>query len=394
MVRISMRQVVSWLCKLGRRNRKPIPNGPFPNVPTPTIITRKERDLSFIDSTLSDSGSLLIFNTPPYAVSPPNLISLNIDKELPVELILHFFSCLPIKSLIASRGVCKGWRRLVPLADLNPNRRRLLQLFDTIINSPFFLRTRPWTVNNLQDFDRQAYVDALLEQYDKIPEEFRLWILEWPARVAVRCQWPGLPFVDCRGENIEREKGINFLANVPPQLSALIYKDADSVVKHIPGLLIWRADFGTTWLIFDDKCSLCGGVVRFLDAAIIPRLNDKGDLCSLDDNDVCFHRDWITYQTFAWNTFESSRGSHGTVIRHDDLPVSRTNDVFNNGSHHDVPAPPWTRRHEPQYLQRLSDSVSFQCCLHCLNRGTDSTDHLLDLGTDHYCTILARLCDL
>ncbi|KAF8816401.1 hypothetical protein BYT27DRAFT_7025857, partial [Phlegmacium glaucopus] len=91
------------------------------------------------------------------------------------------------QSLIASRGVCKEWRRLVPLADLNPHRRRLLDLFDTIINSSFFLQTRPWTVtgNNLQNFDRQ--------QHNKIPEEFRLWILEWPARVAVRCQWPGLP---------------------------------------------------------------------------------------------------------------------------------------------------------------------------------------------------------
>ncbi|KAF8970405.1 hypothetical protein BDZ97DRAFT_1652604 [Flammula alnicola] len=38
-----------------------------------------------------------------------------------------------------------------PLADLLPNRRRLLELYDTgtVINSPHFLRTRPWTLDNL-----------------------------------------------------------------------------------------------------------------------------------------------------------------------------------------------------------------------------------------------------
>ncbi|PPQ91965.1 hypothetical protein CVT25_004439 [Psilocybe cyanescens] len=54
-----------------------------------------------------------------------------------------------------------------------------------MINTPQFLNSHTWILDNLRLFDRQAYIDALLVQYPTIPEEFRIWTLEWPARLAV-----------------------------------------------------------------------------------------------------------------------------------------------------------------------------------------------------------------
>ncbi|KAJ7474486.1 hypothetical protein B0H11DRAFT_1334299 [Mycena galericulata] len=41
-------------------------------------------------------------------------------------------------------------------------RRELLQVFKHLINSPEFLKTRSWSLKNLKAFDREAYIDAVL----------------------------------------------------------------------------------------------------------------------------------------------------------------------------------------------------------------------------------------
>ncbi|KAF8965401.1 hypothetical protein BDZ97DRAFT_1757242 [Flammula alnicola] len=175
--------------------------------------------------------------------SPPSQLPIS---ELPVEIILHCFSLMPLKSLILSQTVCKSWRHLVPHANLLPNRRRLLELYDTIINSPHFLQSRPWTIDNLTPFDRQAYLDALLAQ-------LLLWILEWPARAVIRCMWPGLPYVDCKTSNIEREQGVNFLARSSPEVSAVVYKKWTPDVEFIPAFLVWRTFAKSVWLVLHPE---------------------------------------------------------------------------------------------------------------------------------------------
>ncbi len=82
-----------------------------------------------------------------------------------------------------------------------------------MINTPGFLNTRGWTLDNLEPFDRQAYIDALLSQHPAIPEDFRIWILEWPARLAIGCMWPGLPFIDSSTESAMRRPGVNWLGH-------------------------------------------------------------------------------------------------------------------------------------------------------------------------------------
>ncbi|KAJ7154623.1 hypothetical protein C8R46DRAFT_1196924 [Mycena filopes] len=151
-------------------------------------------------------------------------------NDFPPEISLQIFPNMRLKGLISARGVSKRWAELISLADIHPARLGLLELYQKTVHDPLFLRTRPWTLENLRAFDRQAYIDALLAQHNYIPDDFRFWILEWPARAAIACAWPGLPDdytidngrADDEDENekvdhvARRIAGCNFLGRIPP----------------------------------------------------------------------------------------------------------------------------------------------------------------------------------
>ncbi|KAJ7150885.1 hypothetical protein C8R43DRAFT_1005495 [Mycena crocata] len=126
---------------------------------------------------------------------------------LPNELVLEIISCLCLKSLIATRGVCKLWRRLLVHADINPPRRDLLDLYLSFVSSPTYESARQWSLQNLYSFDRQAYVDCLLEQHNYLPAHFQLWVLEWPEWAIIGCAWPGLPPVTCNLDGVAIAEG-------------------------------------------------------------------------------------------------------------------------------------------------------------------------------------------
>ncbi|KAI0810785.1 hypothetical protein BC629DRAFT_1003594 [Irpex lacteus] len=109
--------------------------------------------------------------------------------DLPNELLLMIFPLLPLQALIAARAVSHKWRHLAPLSDIHPTRRKLLSLYDQFVTSPAFHVTRPIIEPHLCSFDRNAYVSALPKA---TPEDFRMWLLEWPSRAAIACLWPGL----------------------------------------------------------------------------------------------------------------------------------------------------------------------------------------------------------
>ncbi|KAJ7484312.1 hypothetical protein FB451DRAFT_1028536, partial [Mycena latifolia] len=89
--------------------------------------------------------------------------------------------------------VCQQWNHLVRVADIEPTRLALLDLYKETIRFPFFTRTQPWVLLGLREFDPQRFVEVLLEHHNFIPKDFRLWILEWPARAMLFSPWPGLP---------------------------------------------------------------------------------------------------------------------------------------------------------------------------------------------------------
>ncbi|KAJ6600022.1 hypothetical protein DFH09DRAFT_1504513 [Mycena vulgaris] len=188
-------------------------------------------------------------------------------KAFPNELLFEIFS----QSLIATRGVCKLWHRLSVHADIDPARRDLLMLYDSFVSSPAYATTREWSLENLRPFDRQAYVDALLDQHNYLPDHFRLWILEWPDWAIIGCVWPGLPPIKCNMDGLAVGNygwvgsGCNTLGH-PPSVYTIEFELLDDAGEEFdmeyPALLIWQDDW-STWLFLDGPPDFRGRIFTF-----------------------------------------------------------------------------------------------------------------------------------
>jgi hypothetical protein len=268
-------------------------------------------------------------------------------SDFPNELLLQVFPHLALKSLIRSQGVCRRWRLLVPLSNIPPSRRALLELYVEITSSPFFERTRPWTLANLRPFDRNEYLDALLKQHDYIPEAFRLWILEWPARAVIGNTWPGLPYNECTpdmADSADRREGVNRLGCTPPRVSIVDYENTDSGEDEasaesdiLPGLLIWSGCNGHTWLMLDRRHWVRGKVYH-LGMSTSTIYGENGD----EDYDRVYV-DWVEWQRSLWRgiervagEFSGERGQWRGKVWPEFQPR--------------IPARAWARRDEPRYI--------------------------------------------
>jgi hypothetical protein len=143
-------------------------------------------------------------------------------------------------------------------------------------------------------FDRQAFVDKLLRQYHFLPEDFRLWILEWPEKAVVGGSWPGLPRKRYQGEyadGIHVRAGENWIAF--PQISAIFLADGvNKMVESMPALLVWQ-DQKATWLILDERRNL-SGKVKFT-SRFVPCVQILQDFDMIEGADG-----WIAYQMGIW----------------------------------------------------------------------------------------------
>ncbi|KAJ7907176.1 hypothetical protein B0H13DRAFT_2502891 [Mycena leptocephala] len=101
--------------------------------------------------------------------------------------------------------------------------------------------SRPWLLENLHPFHRQAYIDALLDQHDYLPDDFRIRIFERPAKVVIACFWPELPWRFEETDDIERICGWNFLDYIPPVMHmSQIGPTVSWVEVDVPALLVWE----------------------------------------------------------------------------------------------------------------------------------------------------------
>ncbi|KII86741.1 hypothetical protein PLICRDRAFT_43400 [Plicaturopsis crispa FD-325 SS-3] len=196
-------------------------------------------------------------------------------NKLPPEMILEIFPWLPLKGLVAAMGVNRHWRHLVPLADLYPARRSLLDLYTRTISSSRFLETRPLLLAHLSDpFDRERYIatlDAYIEDFvakleddqhrPVLPEDFRLWLLEWPARSVIGRIWPGLQhgsFSETIGP-----RGYNGLANCFAHLPKVGFIDCEDATHARSGVkaaekplaieVWWHSKTWSSWLVVDES---------------------------------------------------------------------------------------------------------------------------------------------
>ncbi|KAJ7983195.1 hypothetical protein DFH06DRAFT_943304, partial [Mycena polygramma] len=158
--------------------------------------------------------------------------------------------------------------RLVPLSDISPARRGLLDLYFMIIDSPVFQQSHPWLLLNLRPFDREAYINTLLDQHDYLPEDFRIWILEWPAKAVIGCCWPGLPHRYYGAEEtdgIERMCGCNSLGKIPPVVYTMVFRRSEEVAVDVPALLVWENE-GSTYLALQPRPTCAYAVYELPDA--------------------------------------------------------------------------------------------------------------------------------
>ncbi|EDR00771.1 uncharacterized protein LACBIDRAFT_295701 [Laccaria bicolor S238N-H82] len=247
-------------------------------------------------------------------------------KDFPNEIRFHVFAFLPLKSLITGRSVSQEWRRLIPLADITPIRRALLDFYLTLIVSPIFPQTRPWVLANLQPFDRQQYIDDLMDQHPFIPEAFRVWILEWPAKAVIGCVWPGLPNVHCTGkaaDYVHRIEGNNLLSPLPPTICALPYLNYTPNAHFIPALFIFHALQETVWLMLDERDSLRDKVFTLSQGGsdLFDEEGESEDYDIIDD-------DWIGWQKRTWGRMElwaKRRAEQNLpILRLEDMPPPNT----------------------------------------------------------------------
>ncbi|KAF7342054.1 hypothetical protein MVEN_01792700 [Mycena venus] len=171
-----------------------------------------------------------------------------------------------------SFSVSTSWRHLVTIAEISPARRGLFNLYFRIIKSRAFHLTRPWILDNLRPFDQQAYVNTLLEQHNYVPEDFRTWILEWPAKAVIANCWPGLPANYYAAEDYEQDgtrilfEGCNWLRRCPPVVHTVLFtQEEDPREIQIPALLVWEMG-EMTWLVLREKPICPHAVYRLVGA--------------------------------------------------------------------------------------------------------------------------------
>ncbi|KAF4611672.1 hypothetical protein D9613_003680 [Agrocybe pediades] len=175
-----------------------------------------------------------------------------------------------------------------------------------MLQHPRFLETRPWTLKTLNPFDRKAYIDALLSQYPAVPEEFRLWIMEWPARMVPFGMWPGSPFTYHHAVTLEEANGTNWLAYLPegsPSLLTLLHSHPSHDDHCIPALLFWKDDLRTYWLIFEhSEPELMGRVIiNDLDVGDLPMVCYLPHPVDMVDGLVITHNDWLQFLEHRWD---------------------------------------------------------------------------------------------
>jgi hypothetical protein len=111
---------------------------------------------------------------------------------------------LAFESLIRTRSVCKKWREEIQeRTPLKKARRGMLQLYDHILDTEWFYTTRD--LNKISSpLDRKQYISDVKTMSEHIPEDFRIWIEEWPERAVFSCIWPHLKHERFEYEDIHR----------------------------------------------------------------------------------------------------------------------------------------------------------------------------------------------
>ncbi|KIJ41145.1 hypothetical protein M422DRAFT_255997 [Sphaerobolus stellatus SS14] len=271
--------------------------------------------------------------------------------SLPIELYLELFSHFSLKALVASRGTCREWRNLVPKANIPPPRRLLLDLYLELIEDEYFHLTRPWVLENLKEIDREAYVGALIQQGANLPEDFRLWVLEWPAKATIAGIWPGLPDDAVEDGFKGRLLGRNVLGIIPLQLSSIPFVPTQ---RCIPAICLWvGCPPNAVWLPLDEESGIYGKVLI---------CDIRGALHGVQTGDYGIDVDlpnFVMWLRCKWSGLANrlrmiNEGCLGQGNTSGKPLENKSYDMFGT---FDIPAPPWHLKDTPPYDTLLQQAL-------------------------------------
>jgi len=234
------------------------------------------------------------------------------------EVLLRIFSHLSLVGLIQARTVCSKWRVMVLQADIRPLRRYFLDFYYEAIEYPTFLPTRPWVLENLAPFDREAFISRLeAAQFPSIPEPFKLWILEWPSRAVLGPIWPGLPS-RCRSDT-SWEGATNLLCvtdfpqhepyDLDLKVPVVDYSSSDDESEWrfeklesvtTENLVVLEYDEGSAWMLaMDDNSSMKGAVIPRGGWRDLYFVDDRPSRAEASDSEYSIaFRDWVQWLAY------------------------------------------------------------------------------------------------
>lgn len=203
-------------------------------------------------------------------------MAMSVLSSLPNELLMEIITWLPLKSLIAAQGVDQHWRRLTSLAGIMPARRVLLNLYLQAIARDDITSLITSMRAHIHAFDRPSYVAALVAKNGGVdlPEEFRTWILEWPAGV-MGWIWPGLNVQALDAAAVMDTQGVNRLSHLYPYVEEVVIfekiMDAEGrnprcEKAHVKALEIYKRHFWSDWLVMSGTRQHMLGTVQSITA--------------------------------------------------------------------------------------------------------------------------------
>ncbi|KAJ8507351.1 hypothetical protein ONZ45_g10277 [Pleurotus djamor] len=245
--------------------------------------------------------------------------------RLPTELVLYLYTFFHVGTLLLARGVSHQWRSLLTQANVHPIRRELIDIYVLCVHKSWFLDSRPWTVGNLSLFDRQAYINALLNHYPYLPEPFQIWILEWPAKAAFACVWPGLPQLpsDEMGPFFRDRKGWNMLDSSNPAVWTLKYIDEETyeegtMPELLPAIPLFHYPGAyAIWLVLDPREAFRGRVVYTVEEDTLSSALER-------NSDGLIFSDWIAYLRWEIARLKAARAWSDKQGKEWGLPTMET----------------------------------------------------------------------
>lgn len=206
---------------------------------------------------------------------------------IPTDLIQNeICKYLNLQTLIRARGICRKWRLAMDNSSaISDTRRGLLNVYLKLIENPAFIESRH-LYRDLEPLDREKHLDLLgylLEKDEKIPEQYKTWVREWPEKAIFDDLWPHLHRC-CGNSNITAEYDTHF--------GAYQFRDVYGTTNQIY-LKYHSEKFGTVRILARDDELIAKNWVKYLE--------EIAETFPIDTYCYCSEESELKYEILSWS---------------------------------------------------------------------------------------------